>query len=252
MSLPSADHRPWPLPREPWVMAQRWHDLLFAHWPVSVEPIRRLVPAAIDVDTWEGDAWLGVVPFHMSAIRRRGLPPIPGLARFPELNVRTYVRVGDRPGVWFFSLDARNRIAVEVARRWYHLPYFHARMRVEHAGSVEDGWIAYESRRVDRRGAPAELRARYRPSGDVVRAAPGSLAAWLTERYCLYAVDRKGALCRGEIHHARWPLQPAEAEIDAGSMAFAAGLTLPARPPLLHFARQLDVVVWPLRRVSAC
>src|SRR5437867_5100192 len=124
--LNQTSHRPWPLPSRPWVTTMRWHDLLFLHWPVRPEIIRPLIPNGLELDTFDGAAWIGVVPFRMTGVRLRWLPPLPGISAFPELNVRTYVRVRDRPGVYFFSLDAGSRTAVAMARAWFHLPYFHA------------------------------------------------------------------------------------------------------------------------------
>ncbi len=244
-------HRPYPVPSGPWVMFQRWLDLLFAHWPVPVETLRPLIPPTLAIDTFAGQAYLGITPFRMSSVHPRFLPPLPSLSYFPELNVRTYVvnRVGDtpKPGIFFFSLDAGNVLAVWAARLGYLLPYYHADMRCVR---TRDG-IEYASRRVQRRSPRAELLASYRPIGETYHARRGSLDYWLTERYCLYTTDRYGRLYRGEIHHPPWPLQRAEAEIRANTMALAAGIELPAIPPLLHFARRQDMVAWYLRRVTS-
>jgi uncharacterized protein len=231
----------------PWAMAQTWRDLLFAHWPVEPSALRPLIPASLPLDTRDGQAWVGIVPFRMTGIRLRGLPPLPGVSAFPELNVRTYVTLAGRPGVWFLSLDAANRVAVEVARRWFHLPYVGARMSC----LAEGDDIAYDSqRRDDRLPRPADLRVRYGPAGPPERAEAGSLAHWLTERYCLYTLDRAGRMLRGDIHHAPWLLQPACAAFAVNTMTAAAGVTLPDRTPLLHFARCLDVVFWNLEVVQ--
>ncbi len=238
-------HRPWPLPAGPWVMMQTWHDLLFAHWPVAPEVLRPLVPGALPLDTFEGQAWVGVVPFRMSGVRPRGLPSLPWLSAFPELNVRTYVVVDGKPGVAFFSLDAGNPIAVALARALFHLPYFTAAMRLRRDGET----IYYTSRRTHRGAPPAELEATYRPIGPVYHARPGTLAHWLTERYCLYTHTPRGTLLRAEIHHPHWPLQPAEADFALQTMARGHGITLPDTPPLLHYAHRLDVLVWAPARV---
>jgi uncharacterized protein len=238
--LPDASHRPWPLPRAPWVMRMTWHDLLFAHWALAPEALRPLVPPPLSLDTFEGRAWLAVAPFHMSDVAPRGIPALPGVAAFPELNVRTYVTYAGAPGVLFFSLDAGSRLAVESARLLYHLPYYHAALSV----APEGAGVRYASRRRDRRGRPAEFRARYAPDGPVFRPAPGSLEHFLVERYCLYAPAPRGRLYRADIHHAPWPLQRASAAIETNTMAEAAGVALPAAAPLLHFARRLDVVAW--------
>jgi uncharacterized protein len=234
-------HRPWPLPHGPWIMKQEWHDLLFAHWTVPVEAMRPLIPRGLEIDTFEGQAWLGVVPFRMAGVRMRGTPAIPGFSRFPELNVRTYVARDGKPGVWFFSLDAANAVAVWGARTFFHLPYFFAAM-----GCAEDaGWIRYESQRKDHRCSSASLRARYRATGEIFHAQPGSIEHFLAERYCLYTADGKGRIIRCEIHHPPWPLQLAEAEMEENTMAVAAAITVAdLKPKLLHFSRRQDVVVW--------
>jgi uncharacterized protein YqjF (DUF2071 family) len=249
--LKVCEHRPYPLPSGPWVMRQTWRNLLFAHWPVSPAAMRGLVPPALPLDTYAGQAWLGIVPFAMRDVHPRGLWSVPWLSHFPELNVRTYVTVTEKgvakPGVYFFSLDAANPVAVALARRFFRLPYFNAKMAT---WATRDGAIEYRSHRTHGGAAPANFRARYRPTGPVYLSQPGSLDQWLTERYALYTVDAGGRPYIGEIHHMPWPLQPAAAELDAASLAGAsAALRLPAAPPLLHFARRIDMAAWALRRV---
>ncbi len=243
-------HRPWPLLDGPWIMRQKWHDLLFAHWRVPVDDLRPLVPQSLALDLFDGEAWVGVVPFWMSGVRFRWMPPIPWAHRFPELNVRTYVRGGGQnlPGVYFFSLDAASLPAVCGARLAFHLPYFWSRMRVRHHHAAE-GKIEYESYRVQR-NRPAEFKATYYPSGDEFTPQPGSLEHFLTERYCLYATNRRGEALRCDIHHLPWQLRAAEAEIHLNSVAMAAGIDLPSDPPLLHCAAPQDVVVWQLQRAA--
>ena len=228
-------------------MAQRWTDLLFAHWPVEPRVMRRLVPASLPLDTFDGSAWLSVASFQLSHLRPHWLPAVPVISAFPELNVRTYVTLDGKAGVYFFSLDAGSALAVAGARATYHLPYFNARMRIR---SAADGFIAYESHRVDSRGKPADFRARYRPTGPVAVSRPGTLDHWLTERYCLYAADPAERVYRAEIHHHQWPLQPAEAHFDENTMSVAAGLSLPAMAPRLGFSSLLDVVVWAPQRID--
>jgi uncharacterized protein YqjF (DUF2071 family) len=228
-------------------MAQVWHDLLFAHWRVAMEAVQPTLPPGLALDTFDGTAWLGVVPFRMSGVRLRGTPPLPGLSAFPELNVRTYVTHGGRPGVWFLSLDAASRLAVAAARAWFRLPYFVARMSCAHEGDD----VVYRSVRTHPGAPMAELAGRYGPRGDAFRSRPGTLEHWLTERYALYALSGRGELRRGDIHHAPWPLQRAAAIFERNTMAAAHGIGLPESTPLLHFARRQDVVVWAPRRVSA-
>jgi uncharacterized protein YqjF (DUF2071 family) len=242
-TLDETDHRPWPHPTRHWLMGQTWEDLLFAHWAVAPERLQELVPG-IPVDVHDGRAWLGVTPFVVSGLRLAGTPPVPGLSRFPELNVRTYVTVGGKPGIYFFSLDAASRAAVEAARRVYHLPYFRAQMSVERT----DGWIRYASERTDARGRAARFGGSYRPDGPVRHATPGTLEYFLTERYCLYAIGPDGSLRRGEIHHPPWPLQNARADLDENTMP-PPPLGVADEPSLLHYAARQDVVVWSLDRV---
>jgi uncharacterized protein YqjF (DUF2071 family) len=241
-----ADAPPTPSPSRArrWIMGMRWHDLLFMHWPVPVSALRPLIPDALEIDTFGGEAWIGVVPFRMTGVRPRFVPALPRVSAFPELNVRTYVKAGGHAGVWFFSLDATSRFAVRAARRSYHLPYFDANISAQSIGDD----IHYASTRTHRNAPSASLRMRYKPVGDPYHAKPGSLDDFLTNRLCLYAADSRGRVNRADIAHVPWPLQPAEAEIESIAMTEQIGVTLPATPPLLHFARFLDVVAaWPAR-----
>lgn len=239
-------HRPWPLPASPWVMRMSWRDLLFIHWPVRPAVIEPLLPFGLELDTYDGWAWIGVVPFRMSNVGLRYLPGVPGASDFPELNVRTYVKSRGRSGVWFFSLDAASRFAVRAARVWIGLPYFDARMECIPTGES----VHYSSIRVHRGAPRAEFRATYQPSGPVYRAQPGTLDAWLTERYCLYAPPHRDSIGYVDIHHTSWPLQPAEAEIQLNTMAGRFGIPQPHIEPVLHFARYLDVVAWNVVRLT--
>ena len=221
---------------------QKWHDLLFAHWPMQPEQIRPLVPTQLDLDVFQGKAYVAVTPFHMSGIRARFFPPVPWLRRFPELNVRTYVRYKSIPGVYFFSLDAGSLPAVWGAKLGYGLPYVYAKMSV----SISQSHIEYSSHRVQPPG-PADFRGRYRPVSEPRQREKNSIENFLTERYCLYTI-RSEKVYRAHIHHPPWMLQDAEAEIEVNTMAKAAGIELPAAKPLLHFSRLMEVLVWPLMR----
>jgi len=231
-------HRPWPMPDAPWVMTQTWNDLLFAHWRIDASDLRRSVPDAFELDLFEGEAWLGVVPFHMTNVGFRGMPALPWLSAFPELNVRTYVRAGDRAGVYFFSLDAARRPAVAAARGLLNLPYYTADMGVERRA---DG-VGYRSRRRSR--DRAEFSAAYEPAGTAFLPRPGSIEYFLTERYCLYHCDRSGRPYRLDIHHPPWRLQVARAAIETNTMAAASSLAIAGPPALLHFAARQDAVAW--------
>jgi uncharacterized protein YqjF (DUF2071 family) len=231
------EHRPWPMPSAPWLMTQSWHNLLFAHWRVDPSQLRRLVPATFELDLFNNEAWLGIVPFYMTNVGLRGVPSLPRLSSFPELNVRTYVRVANRPGVYFFSLDAGRRLAVEAARRVLNLPYFLAAMTVEASGDE----VFYDSARTQ---GPAVFRAIYGPTGPVFTASQGSLEYFLIERYCLYQQTRRGVPYRLEIHHPPWSLQAAQASIATNTMAVVSGVAISGPPALLHFARRQDAIAW--------
>src|SRR5947209_857540 len=243
--LQSTEHRPYPLPKGPWIMTQRWSDLLFMHLPIAPEALRPLIPAQIELDTFDGQAWVGVVPFRVSHASLRGLPPPPLLSHFPEINVRTYVTLGGIPGVYFFSLDAGNALAVQGARTVFHLPYFSARMHIQQ----QQGTVHFQSQRKGTKGPTPAFDGLYSPNGPVFFAPRDSLEYWLTERYCLYTVTKKKRVYRVDIQHGPWPLQLAELIGRRNTMASAQGIILPDQPPLLHFARKHDVLFWPLRRV---
>jgi uncharacterized protein YqjF (DUF2071 family) len=239
-TLEELGHRPWPLPEGSWLQGQTWCDLLFAHWRVPAEKLRRVMPPTLPLHLYDdGSAWLGITPFVVKGLRPRGTPPLPWISHFAELNVRTYVELDGKPGIYFFSLDAARRAAVIAARRVYRLPYFHARMRADKVGARMD----YESKRIDSSGAPAAFRAQYSPAGEVT---DDHLARWLAERYCAYTVDENGRPLRIDIHHPPWPLQPAEGELEAQGMADQIGIELEG-DPLLHFSARQDTLIWPLR-----
>ncbi|WP_243735227.1 YqjF family protein [Paenibacillus turpanensis] len=223
----------------PWLMQQTWHDLLFMHWPIPPEQLQSKLPKPLQLDVWDGLAWISVVPFRMSGIRLRGLPPIPFASAFPELNVRTYVYDEERPGVYFFSLDAAHSLAVWAARTFFHLAYVRADMRCVE----EEGWIQYES---SRREGKALFVGKYRPVGEAFTAEQGSMEEWLSERYHLYTVWN-GQVYRGDIAHPPWPLQQAEVLLETNTMiADTLGVPQPAGEPMMNFARELTVNIGPL------
>lgn len=239
--LSTTEHRPWPLPKSPWVMTQRWNDLLFAHWPVPAIELAHLLPEGLTPDTFDGSAWVGIVPFWMDHVRVRAIPPIPGASRFPELNLRTYVRErhSNEPGVYFFSLDAANPFAVSAARMFFRLPYYWAHMKIQ---SKDNREFHYSSERLLTR-RPARFRARYRSLGQPCT--KGGLESFLTERYALFTSGRRG-LARVNIHHLPWPLELAEADIEVNDLAQVHGIRLPDTKPLLQYSRELVVYIWSL------
>lgn len=228
----------------PWVMSQRWNDLLFLHYALAPETIRPLLPEVLQLDTYNGQAWVSITPFLLDHLRPHGGIRVPVISRFPELNVRTYVSYQGKPGVFFFSLDAGNLSAVWGARVFYRLPYWKAAMKITGVGSDE---IGYSSER-EHGPRPAVFRGAYGPVSEPAEAVPGSAQHFLSERYCLYAFNRK-RLYRAEIHHLPWLLQEARCEIQENSMSQPAGIELPSQPHLVNFSRELKVLVWAPERL---
>jgi uncharacterized protein YqjF (DUF2071 family) len=241
-------NNPHPLPPGRWLISQRWNNLLFAHWPVPALSLAALVPEGLQVDTFNGSAWLGIMPFSMDRIKVRGLPPIPGARSFPDLSLRTYVREErtGTPGVVCLSLDSSNLLAVAAGRAFYSLPYHWAKMRMEQRTERE---FAFYSRR---RFAGVVFKARYRglgPSPKLAESRPGTLEYFLMERYCLFTTNRAGQPIRANLHHSSWPLEEAEAQIEKNDLADVLGIRLPDQEPVLHYSRELAVYVWPAELV---
>lgn len=242
-------------------MRQRWADLLFLHWALPPEPLQALLPPGLEIDTFEGHAYVGLVPFTMTGVRPTLLPSVPPLSNFHETNVRTYVHHrGREPGVWFFSLDAANPIAARLGRAWFKLPYFYARMSLQHERRLSgfqtpDGVcvdyvvdsISYSAERRWPEPTPAGCRVYYTPSGPVTPAEVGSLEHFLVERYILYAY-KNGTLYRGRVHHVPYPLRRAEVHTLEENLIAAAGIARPDTPPLAHYADELRVRIYPLER----
>jgi uncharacterized protein len=235
-SLAEIDHRPWPLPDRSWVIGQTLEDLLFAHWRVDPDALSPHVPPRLAIDHHDGSAWIGVTAFAVRGLRARGTLPLPYVSSFRELNVRTYVTLDDKPGIWFFSLDASSRVAVAAARRLYRLPHFRADITFDR----NDERVVYECVRNEEKAFSCA----YRGLGSPAAAARGSLEHFLVERYCLYA-GHGGRLFRAEIHHRPWPLEQAEASIDLNTIP-PEGVSVDAEP-IAHFSRQQDVVIWSLQ-----
>ncbi len=234
------------LPKLPWVMQQTWKNLLFAHYPISPDILRPLVPSCFELDTFQGSAWVSVVPFTMSKIRMRYLSKLPLTADFAELNVRTYVRFANKPGVYFFSLDANSKLAVMTGNQFYHLPYYHADMSIHQKGE----WTHYASKRTDPRVNSGLFSGQYRPIGDVFKAEPGTIEHWLTERYILYVTNRN-YVYEGNILHQPWPLQQASLVVKENSVAQSLGIPIEDPPSHLHYCKELQVVAWLLKKVGA-
>lgn len=225
------------MPEGPWAWRQSWLDLLFIHYEVDAGLLAKLLPAGIELDLFAGKAWIGIVPFRMAGVSKRGWPAPAWLCDFAEINVRTYVRHRAKSGVWFLSLDVMNPLVAGFARTFFHLPYFSARMAVRKQG---EAWH-YSVRRGERR-----FDAHF-SGGTPAPSAPGSFAQWATERYCLYSANRAGRLFCGEVQHPKWPLQVAHLDLRVNSMS---PLPLGARHPEVYFSPRVDVVLWSLQPVA--
>lgn len=246
MSNGSSD-RQWPLPSSPWIMRMWWHDLAFLHWKVDPAVLTRHIPPELEVDLYDGDAWIGVVPFRMSGVSPRLFPDIPWVSAFPELNVRTYVTHDNKPGVWFFSLDATNPLAVRVARTTFHLNYLDANIALNR----RDGWIDYQSKRTHRNMPSASLKVSYRANGEPFCAEPGSLEFFLTARYCLYAANRRGKVFRGDIDHENWKLRRGESQITDNNMTNGLRIDIPGSPDSTLLADDIFVRGWKLKAIDS-
>ncbi len=228
------------------VMRQRWAGLLFLHWPVDVSLIEKRLPPGLHVDTFNGQAWLGIVPFFMERVRPTGLPPLPWLSWFLELNIRTYVHdEAGNPGVWFFSLDCNQPIAVEIARRVFHLPYQHAAMQRTRSGNR----IHY---RCQRKSANArEAAYEYKLPTHTRPAVSGSLEWFLVERYLLFSTNRKNELFCGRVHHTPYQIAPGNCSLWSSEPFRWEGFPEPdCPPPSLLTAAPVDVEIFPLRRAN--
>jgi uncharacterized protein YqjF (DUF2071 family) len=233
------------------VMHQNWHHLLFLHWEIPPEALQALVPPQLTIDTYQGQAYVALVPFTITGVRTVLTPPLPWISSFHEVNVRTYVHhEGRNPGVWFFSLDAASALAVAAARAMYHLPYFDADMSL-HAGDGAFPEITFDSKRTDHRGQlPANAHVRYQPGEGAVQPAQlGSLEHFLVERYILYAQDDRHTLYRARVHHQPYPVQCVELLGLEETLVWAAGIRRPESAPLQHYAREVNVKVYGLEKV---
>ncbi|MFC4427780.1 YqjF family protein [Deinococcus navajonensis] len=221
--------------KPPWILRLAWRDLLFLHWPLPAEALTPHLPDGVTLDTRDGQAWLALVAFNVTGFGVRGVPL---QLQFPQINLRTYVRVQDVPGIWTFSLDAAHPLAVVGARWAYQLPYKLA----EASLSVEDNWLVFQSSRHNQPDMDSHIR--FRPAGPVFRALPGSTEHWLTERRSLYTLGWGQRLWRADVQHEAWPLQVAElARFHSGLPAQVGAVALGA--PLAHFARVVHVKGWP-------
>jgi hypothetical protein len=253
--LYSVGHRPWLPPDGQWLLSQSWNDLLFAHYAIDPATLRRLIPEELTLELYDGAAWLTLSPFSTSHMRPSGIPPLPGLSFFSQINLRTYVTMDGKPGLYYFSVDAANLTAVWCARIFFRMQYWHSKIQVSgatiQARAATEPTIHFRASRLHgpvAANGPAKLDVSYAPEGEAERARRGSLDEFLTERYCVYSWDR-GKFYRIEAHHQPWALQRVGVEFRANSIADPLGLALPMKPDLCHFSRSLKMLAWAPERI---
>ncbi|AIE61245.1 YqjF family protein [Bacillus methanolicus] len=238
-------HRPWPLPSKKWIMRQTWSNLLFAHWPVPPETLRPHIPPPLQIDTFNGYAWLGIVLFVLEGIYPRGLSYVSLVPPFPEINVRTYVQCNGKPGVYFMSLDAEHWITYTIAKKLFRLPYYSAQISFQKKGQT----FHCKSIRKGKTNTPIIFNGNYVPLSEVYFAKEGTLDHWLTERYCLYSTDNGANIYCGEIHHRPWPLQKAETEICTNTLFSPFHFDFTEVKPISHFSKGVDALIWNIKKV---
>jgi uncharacterized protein YqjF (DUF2071 family) len=253
--LYAVEHRPWLPPDSHWLLSQSWNDVLLLHFAMKPETLRRLVPEELTLELYEGVAWLTISPFSASHVRPSGVPPLPGISFSSQISVRTYVTMGGKPGIYYFSMDTTNLSTVWFARMFFRMQYWHSSIQVSGATinspKTQNAEIHFRARRLHGPAAQngaARLDVEYAPEGAPTRARTGSLNEFLTERYCVYSCHRK-SFYRTEIHHQPWPLQQVQVDLRDNSMAEPLGLTLPEEPELCHFSRSLKMLTWAPERV---
>ena len=235
-ALSNREHRPWPLPDRRWLLRQTWLNLAFLHWEIDYQDLRKRIPSALDIDLYEGKAWIAIVPFDMHGVTLRHCPTFDPISNFPEINVRTYVTCNGRPGVWFFSLDVPSKLAVWAARTFFNLPYRHGYVKIQDEGDA----FQYSSEVSDDR-----FQARYQPHHHE-KFGKRSFEIWATERYCLYCQGSKGQLYRTEVHHRQWPLQAASVDILDNTLL--SDFEIGEMHPSVLYSESIDVVAyWPER-----
>ncbi|MFC4619557.1 YqjF family protein [Camelliibacillus cellulosilyticus] len=243
--LDETEHRPFPLPSKRYIMRQTWRNLLFLHWPIPFEKLRPHIPSSLQIDTFNGTAWIGIILFVLEGIYPRGISFISLTPKFPEINVRTYVKRDGKPGIYFMSIDVENWASLKIAKRWYRLPYHSAQIsfrkegRIFHCHSIRKG-IGNNS---------ISFEGKYAPVSEVYLSKKGTLDHWLTERYCLFSSKNKVGIYCGEIHHQPWPLQKAEIEVVKNTLFTPFHFDLSEVRPIAYFSTGVDSLMWNIRKV---
>ncbi|MGV3467279.1 MAG: YqjF family protein [Heyndrickxia sp.] len=238
-------HRPFPLPSKKWIMRQAWRNVLFLHWPVPVEKLRPHIPSSLQIDTFKGSAWLGIILFVLEGIFPLGISSLSLTPSFPETNVRTYVKYNGKPGIYFMSIDVENWASLKIAKRWYRLPYHSAQIFYQKEGQN----FNFHSIRKDNESPSIYLKGQYSPISEVYYAKEGTLDHWLTERYCLYSSNNVASIYCGDIHHQPWPLQKAEIDLVRNTLFTPFNFDFSKVKPIAHFSTGLDSLMWNIKKL---
>ncbi|MCH1481813.1 MAG: DUF2071 domain-containing protein [Candidatus Poseidoniaceae archaeon] len=225
-----ADHLPFPMPKRRHTLDQEWRFLTFMHWRVDIEKLRPHVPKGLEIDTFEGYAYIGLVPFMMKHVRPSWFVSTPGISNFPEFNIRTYVKKDGIAGVFFLTLEAKSLVTCNFAPRTYGLPYRYAKGSVKKIGENWN-WNSSRNHGLFKLAGTTEV------IGEQMQAQPGSLEEFLFERYSLYT-SHKGSLRRGYTHHNKWKFQLAKVDLTENSLteSFNLGIEQPLTPELVHYS----------------
>lgn len=234
-------HRPFPLPDKKWLMTQTWENLLFCHWPVEYDVIRQHVPAELELDTYEGRCWIGIIPFQVNKMRLRKMPPVPYLRTYLELNVRTYVSYKGVPGVYFFTLDADKSLAVLGGKVGALLPYREAKIKM----TKKRGFVHFESDACGPDWMKGKLKLHYQPVSRAYSPSADSLEYWLFERYCFFTIGKKN-IYRGDIHHTRWKIEQANVLMEEVPSYLN---DIATHPPVCHYSHKKQAFMWMLSKL---
>ncbi|MBW8348799.1 DUF2071 domain-containing protein [Bacillus sp. IITD106] len=241
--LQKTEHRPYPLPSKYWIMRQKWRDVLFMHLPIKPEKLQPYIPSAIEIDTFDGYAWLGVVVFKIDGIYPRGFPPVSIRPAFPEINLRTYVRCNDKPGIYFLSLDVDDWTSYTLAKRWLHVPYHPAKI------SIQKKKQSYQFESIRNRNNQIICKGSYTPLSGIYYPENMTLDHWLTERYCFFSNDIKSNIYCLDIHHTPWPLQKAVSDIYTNKLFSPFHFDLTDGTPIFHYSKGVDALVWNIKKL---
>lgn len=226
-----------------WIMKQTWKHVLFLHWPLHAESLRPFIPKELEIDTYDGQAWLGMIVFEMGGIYPRGLSRLPLTPPFSEINVRTYVTYKGEPGIYFLSIDVNNWASLNIAKRWYHLPYRPSEVSIQKEGAS----LHFEG---IRKKEPLYVKGSYTPLKESFFSRAGRLDYWFTERYRLYSSDSFSNLYTASIDHPPWALQNTEVTIDKNTLFSPFGFHLGADAPIAHYSYGVQTNFWNIKKLT--